>query len=114
MERPANTTEGKWNDLQENPIQEGIDDAVKYGDEATEVCRYRSFFITKRGKFGLGPGRVLPGLSVYLIHGLRTPFLVQKAEDEGDYIRGECYVEDLVNDSTGDSEGDGYVDLVLK
>jgi hypothetical protein len=106
-------SEEEWNDIQNNPIQEGIGDSTKYGYEALENCQHRSFFITKNGKFGLGPAQVSQLSSIYLIQGLKTPFLLQKApDDDGYYLRGECYVEGLMNKHIEESDYDTYIDLI--
>lgn len=77
---------------------EELDNATTYGYEALRVCTYRSFFITKAGKFGLGPAQTRPGWVVFYLQGLVTPFLLQGASRNGQihyFLRGECYLEDF-------------------
>ncbi|OAL24138.1 hypothetical protein AYO20_10750 [Fonsecaea nubica] len=95
------------------PISEGISDACTYGYEAVEVCKYRNFFVTKNGRFGLGPAQTRPGSPIYLIHGLKTPFVLEKASEETCYhLRGECYVDGLMYGAIRESDMDTNIDLL--
>jgi hypothetical protein len=66
----------------------------------------------RSGRLGLGPAQVSPGSSIYLTHGLKTPFVLTKAPQYGRYyVRGECYVQGLMDVNVDRSERD--VDLTL-
>jgi hypothetical protein len=113
MEKPGHISEEIWNEIHNNPIQDGVEPATHYGYQATEICRYRSFFITKNGRFGLGPAQASRRSSIYLIHGLKTPFVVQKVPKNEEYfLRGECYVHDLMDGRVLESEQDVYLTFV--
>ncbi|KAK6365586.1 hypothetical protein LTR81_028043 [Elasticomyces elasticus] len=73
----------------------GLEESTRYGNVAEEVCRNRRFFLTETGRMGLGPARIHPNASVYLIHGLKTPFVVDD-RSEGDLLYGECFVHGLM------------------
>jgi hypothetical protein len=95
----------------EKILDEASDASVRFGYSAEEVCRNRTFFITKNGRLGLGSTHVSPGASVYLIHGLKTPFMVY--EESGKHIlRGECYVHGLMNRQASVSNQDIYLNLI--
>lgn len=75
---------------------EDYKESIIFGYHIEELCRYRAFFITEKGRMGLGSTHVLPGASIYLIHGLSTPFVVSRVS--GDHVlRGECYVHELMD-----------------
>lgn len=89
-----------------------LESAMRFGYQATEICRNRSFFTTKSGRFGLGPSQLARVLPIYLIHGLKVPFLLQKAEEgEGYFLRGKCYVHGLMDEKATTSKSD-YITLV--
>ncbi|KAH7228467.1 heterokaryon incompatibility protein-domain-containing protein [Fusarium redolens] len=90
------------------PVIEG---SARYGYVAEEVCRNRAMFITKRGRLGLGSTHVSPGAHIYLLHGLKTPFVVFKTS-QGHILRGECYVNGLMDQQVHTSESDIYIDLI--
>lgn len=86
------------------------DSSARFGYSAEEVCRNRAFFITKGGRLGLGSTHVSPGASIYLIHGLKTPFVVHTGSGKH-ILRGECYVHDLMDLKASVSCQDVYLDL---
>ncbi|RKK68451.1 hypothetical protein BFJ69_g13609 [Fusarium oxysporum] len=88
-----------------------IEGSARYGYVAEEVCRNRAMFITKRGRLGLGSTHVSPGAHIYLLHGLKTPFVVFKTS-QGHILRGECYVNGLMDQQVHTSESDIYIDLI--
>ncbi|KAK3619427.1 hypothetical protein LTR56_024053 [Elasticomyces elasticus] len=73
----------------------GLEESSRYGNVAEEVCRNRRFFLTETGRMGLGLARIHPNASVYLIHGLKTPVVVDD-RSEGDLLYGECFVQGLM------------------
>jgi hypothetical protein len=82
------TSQKDWKDT--------VDDSTRYGYIAEELCRDRTFFITEAGHLGLGSAHVSPGDSVYLLHGLKTPFVIHHAQGLH-VLRGECYVYGLMD-----------------
>ncbi len=80
----------------EADISEGIKESSDFGYMAEEICRNRTFFVTKNSTMGLGPLEVSPFTSVVLIHGLKTPFVVER-QQEGDICYGDCYVHGLMD-----------------
>ncbi len=114
VERPKSISEEKWINLRQNPVQNRIDTATKYGYKALEMCRYRSFFITKSGRIGIGPAQISTSSAIYLIRGLTTPFLLEKAPEGNDhhYLREECYVERLIDYKNRSSEDNAPIYLV--
>ena len=92
-------------------INDGIGKSTHFGYLAEEICRNRSFFVTRRGFMGLGSLSIAPLASVVLIHGLKTPFVVQRNPDK-DLFRGECYIHGWMDAKLGLSEEDIYLNLV--
>jgi hypothetical protein len=88
----------------------GIDDSTQYGYIAEEVCRDRTFFITEAGRLGLGSVHISPGDSIHLIHGLKTPFVLH-GEFGVHVLRGECYVNGLMDGRVQRSSADSFVYL---
>lgn len=86
------------------------DGSSRFGYLAEEVCRNRTLFVTKGGRLGLGSTHVSPGASIYLIHGLRTPFVVH-TELEKHILRGECYVHGLMDRQVSISDRDTYLNF---
>ncbi|KAF2716050.1 hypothetical protein K431DRAFT_316825 [Polychaeton citri CBS 116435] len=73
----------------------GLEESTRYGNVAEEVTRNRRFFLTENGRMGLGPARIPRGASVYLIDGMRTPFVVRNGPNV-DVLYGECYVHGIM------------------
>lgn len=60
-------------------------------------CKGRSFFVTEKGYFGLGPHILRRGDVCHILKGARVPFMLRKA-DEGAYkLVGEAYVHGIMN-----------------
>jgi len=99
----------------EEPCKEsqkhGIDESTRYGYIAEEVCRNRTFFITEAGRLGRGSVHVSPGDSIYLIHGLTSPFAIHRQSDSH-LLRGECYVYGLMDGEVQCSVDDPFLHLV--
>lgn len=99
MPRPDYFSEDMWNTIRTGRTTFGLDEATRYQFQAEEVCRYRSFFVTRQGRFGLGPARLGSGDLICFIQGLQTPFVVHRMPIEGNsreqryILRGECFVE---------------------
>jgi hypothetical protein len=93
-----------------SPVNEELDKATHFAYLAEEICRNRSFFVTKRGFIGLGSLTVAPSTSVVFIHGLKTPFLVQRGTGK-DSFRGECYIQGMMEQGQDLSDDDIYLNL---
>ncbi|OAL42679.1 HET-domain-containing protein [Pyrenochaeta sp. DS3sAY3a] len=91
--------------------KDGIEDSTRYGYIAEEICRDRSFFITETGRLGLGSVNVSPGASIYLIHGLRVPFVIDYGLDSH-VLRGECYVHGVMDGQIHYSDQDCLLYLI--
>jgi len=99
--------------IHDDPIPESVEHATDFGYQATEACRYRSFLLTKGGRLGLGPAQVAPESLIYLIHGLKVPFVLQKLPADEEYLlRGECYVHGLMDMRAVESESVVYLAIV--
>ncbi|KAH8708385.1 hypothetical protein GQ44DRAFT_731581 [Phaeosphaeriaceae sp. PMI808] len=61
--------------------QDGVEESTRYSYIAEEICRNRTFFITEAGRLGLGSVHVSPRASIYLIHGLKSPFVIHHSND---------------------------------
>ncbi|KAH8731578.1 heterokaryon incompatibility protein-domain-containing protein [Phaeosphaeriaceae sp. PMI808] len=93
---------GNWKD--------GIEDSTRYGYIAEEICRDRNFFITEAGRLGLGSVNASPGASIYLIHGLKVPFVIDHGPGRH-VLRGECYVHGLMEGGVHYSDEDCFLCL---
>lgn len=89
---------------------QSIEGSARYLYVAEEVCRNRVMFVTKNGRLGLGSTHTSPGAYIYLLHGLKTPFVVFKNE-QGHTLRGECYVHGLMDQKAHISDSDVYLDF---
>lgn len=89
-----------------------LDEAALYARWASEICHNRTFFVTKQGRCGLGSLHVRPGSGIYYIHGLKTPFVVQNASENGRHLLyGECFVYGLMESKVEWSEEDVYLTI---
>jgi hypothetical protein len=87
----------------------------RYRDSASQVCKRRNFFFTKKAVFGLGPGALREGDFVAILLGADVPFVIREVvdADEGSLeermnankqvpmdrkfeLIGECYVDRLM------------------
>lgn len=69
-------------------------------------------FVTKQGLCGLGSLHVKPGLGIYYIHGLKTPFVVQNPLENGKHLLyGECFVYGLMERKVEWSEEDVFLTI---
>ncbi|KAI8717958.1 HET domain-containing protein [Fusarium sp. LHS14.1] len=87
-----------------------IDAVTEFRYLAEELCRYRVLFVTEGGRLGLGSSQVEEGDSIYLIHGLKTPFVVNSRSKE-DRLRGDCYVYGLMDGEAQWSDEDTTLHL---
>ena len=80
-------------------------------------CKGRSFFVTQRGYFGLGPWILKPGDECYVLSGARVPFALRKIEDEASYkTLGEAYIHGIMHGEFVKEQGGvvGWTNLVLR
>ncbi|KAH7136288.1 heterokaryon incompatibility protein-domain-containing protein [Dactylonectria macrodidyma] len=106
--------ERNLNETRTRSIEDSYDlseGSARFGYLAEEVCRNRTLFVTKSGRLGLGSTHVSPGASIYLIHGLKTPFVVHTTSDEQHILRGECYVHGLMDQQASTSDLDVYLNF---
>ncbi|KAH6881168.1 heterokaryon incompatibility protein-domain-containing protein [Thelonectria olida] len=89
---------------------DSLEGSSRYGYVAEETCRNRTLFVTESGRVGLGSTHVSPGASIYLIHGLKTPFVVHE-NSSAHTLRGECYVYGLMDQKALISDRDIYLNL---
>ena len=73
-------------------------------------CKGRAFFITKSGRYGLGPFVTKPGDECHILNGARVPFVLRRQSDQGPAtLVGEAYIHgimhgEILNDSCVDGE----------
>ncbi|KAI8666687.1 HET domain-containing protein [Fusarium keratoplasticum] len=90
--------------------KETIDGVTEFRYTAEELCRHRLLFITEGGRLGLGGPQVEEGDTIYLIHGLKTPFVVNSSS-QGHLLRGECYLHGLMDGKVQRSDQDTTLHL---
>lgn len=75
------------------------------------MCRNRTFFITEKERLGLGLMNTSPGAGIYLIHGLKTAFMLQENE-RMTILCGECYVSGLMYGKVDQTDRNIYLTIV--
>lgn len=61
------------------------------------ALRRRLFFVTERGYMGIGPASVSEGGEVVLFSGLKTPFLIRRAQAQGAFrLITPTYIEGVM------------------
>jgi hypothetical protein len=61
------------------------------------ALRRRLFFVTERGYMGIGPASVSEGDEVVLFSGLKTPFLIRRAQAQGTFrLITPTYIEGIM------------------
>jgi Heterokaryon incompatibility protein (HET) len=73
--------------------------AQPYGDTAVVHCMYRSFFITKKGYFGLGRAPTRPGDVACVLRGGNVPFTLRSRENGYYEFIGETYLHGVMDGS---------------
>lgn len=58
---------------------------------------YRQPFITRTGKFGLGPWGLSEGDKIAVLWGGQCPFVIGEAADVRWMLKGECYIDDWMD-----------------
>lgn len=57
----------------------------------------RRFFITEKGRMGIGSQSARVGDKIFVVRGVKYPWLLREAADDGRYTRlGQTYVEDIM------------------
>ncbi|KAF2118129.1 heterokaryon incompatibility protein-domain-containing protein [Lophiotrema nucula] len=69
-----------------------------YLEKMRRVSLGRKFFITQKGRVGLGPLLVEPGQAVYILKGVKVPFIFGQVEGQQNTVslKGEAYVHGLM------------------
>lgn len=60
-------------------------------------CLGRRFFITKRGRFGLGPSRTMTNDRVCVLFGSSVPFILRQMGTSGFSFKGQAYVDGIMD-----------------
>ncbi|KAI1366569.1 heterokaryon incompatibility protein-domain-containing protein [Xylaria arbuscula] len=63
---------------------------------ATSPCQFRTLFVTKGGRIGLGPDILQPGDQVWLLAGAKLPFLLRASSSGRMTMVGEAYVDGMM------------------
>ena len=82
-----------------SPNADTAGNAQNYATAAGRYTDGRRFFVTKHGRFGLGPPGVLPGDRCAVLFGSRVPFIVRATEGSADtsyLLLGETYVHGVM------------------
>jgi hypothetical protein len=74
-----------------------MEKVAAYGYLAEHICRYRTVFTGDGGIVGLGAASISPGDKICFFSGLKTPFIVHPKGDRFE-LRGECYVDGMMDD----------------
>ena len=84
-------------------------DKAKFMRDGNVFWRYRRFFRTAQGYFGLGPQYLMEGDLCCVLFGAKVPFILREV-DRGYVLVGECYVQGIMHGEAvemwrkGDSE----------
>lgn len=70
-----------------------------YSDAAILRCMARSFFITQKGYFGLGPSQAIGGDVVCVLRGGNVPFVLRRRHEKSYSLIGEAYVHGIMDGS---------------
>lgn len=79
--------------------------AAAFGYLAEHVCRYRTLFVGEDSTVGLGSPGIRPNDRICFFSGLKTPFVVHP-RGEHFQLRGECYVDGLMDSTYEELDGD--------
>ncbi|KAI1409895.1 HET-domain-containing protein [Hypoxylon sp. FL1857] len=82
----------------------------QFSDAVTRAVLGRRFFITKRGRMGLGPPEIQPGDQVAILKGCHVPLLLRQAGDHMILV-GEAYVSAMMNAELGSDLVAGRYDI---
>ena len=96
-----------------------VGDAEKFWLDMHLVAYGRSFFLTEKGYFGLGPRVVRPGDQCAVLAGAKVPFVLREAPGDGERrerwgLVGECYLHGIMHGEVTESVGsDGTREMEL-
>ncbi|KAK8139375.1 hypothetical protein PG984_002755 [Apiospora sp. TS-2023a] len=77
------------------PVWAKKGDAGRFHEAFVRVCTDRRFFVTDKGRIGIGPEAMAEGDRVVILLGSRVPFLVREVGPRYRLV-GECYVAGLM------------------
>ncbi|KAI0839515.1 HET-domain-containing protein [Hypoxylon sp. FL0890] len=72
----------------------------QFSDAVTRAVLGRRFFITKRGRMGLGPPEIQPNDQITILKGCHVPLVLRETEGHM-LIVGEAYVSSMMNNELG-------------
>ncbi|KAK5079469.1 hypothetical protein LTR70_009424 [Exophiala xenobiotica] len=78
-------------------IVENSSEVNKFYFDLNLSCKGRSFFVTRKGYFGLGPLILQPGDECHIFKGARVPFILRRTDGEFYKLLGEAYVHGIMN-----------------
>ena len=70
-----------------------------YSDPAVDRCMWRSFLVTKRGYFSIGPRKTCVSDLVCIFRGAHAPFVLRPRDDGCYGLVGEAYVHGVMDGS---------------
>ncbi|KAK3381902.1 heterokaryon incompatibility protein-domain-containing protein [Podospora didyma] len=68
-----------------------------YADAVTRAVTGRRFFLTKKGRMGLGPGDAQLNDKIVVLKGCSVPLIMRAVEGGGAVLIGEAYVSGIMN-----------------
>ncbi|KAI1391879.1 HET-domain-containing protein [Hypoxylon trugodes] len=81
-----------------------------YSDAVTRAVTGRRFFITRRGRMGLGPPEIQENDQVTIFKGCHVPLILREMEDHM-VVVGEAYVSAMMNGELGSDLSEGRYNL---
>ncbi|OCL13195.1 hypothetical protein AOQ84DRAFT_372400 [Glonium stellatum] len=89
----------------ETHIEQGSHDAFSQATLGYAATHGRTFFRTRRGRFGMRPSDIEQGDIIAILYGLRTPFILRPASPAGCWrIIGDSYIPPLMSGETAHSQ----------
>lgn len=83
-----------------------------FQEQAATVCKYRRFFVTRNGYYGLGPHSMLPRDKVVVLFGADVPFILRQAGDRWKLV-GECYLNGIMHGEAIDMWREGKLEATI-
>jgi hypothetical protein len=72
-----------------------MSEATIFQEQVFRACNGRSFFITQKGRMGLGPIEMTDGDVVAILLGSSVPFILREQGTQFTLV-GECYVHGVM------------------